>query len=1115
MLKLFFLNSIQNKYKYMFIVFITLGIFLSVTSCFNKNDKQNENPLMKNEANMDPSLEGIPYKIKDFIAPANFLEKDWVDFHKNNKSKVNALNLLKSPWEQVNFTVDHTAGSYGAHGIGVIRSIAIQPGNTNRVIAGTLLAGVWITTNKGDNWVSVGQNVPLVETIWEVKFAPSNANIVYAITNVGLIKSMDEGQTWNYATNFLSTLPYTAKEAMLDISPTDSDKVFVSTKNNYTNNGGIYLTTNGGTTWSTLHEGSAYWDLKINPGNSSIIYAIEQVGSWTKFLRSTDSGVTFTEINNGYPSAAISGHQLYRGAIGVTPAAPNYVYVYSAGNDEYGFWKSTDAGLNFTKQDEGWAGNTILSVVPSGTDYTFDNKLTAGYGQTTWDFAIGVSTTNPELVYAGCNKTMFSTNGGTTWSHVGNPDQTTWPIHGDIQGIDASGDEVWVVSDGGAYYSSNNGINAISKYDGIYSQECWGFSQGFKSDIMAAGINHNAIYIKDGSLYNQWLTGPGADAQTATVNPLDDRYIYAMPWWDQRLTRPALRNTAPGNSGNLGVYSGYVNFQNYIMHPNLYNKIYVIGHPNSLRPELVTGVAVSNDNASSWSSLKDFPDISNTGGRMQVSFADANTMFAIIKREAKSYQIWKTNDSGVNWLNVTPSSSLTSEFNIRNIALSETDTNIAWVVLGSSSNVKVLKTIDGGTTWVDYSTGLPNSEGRFGIVNQRGTNGGVYIGTRMGVYYRNASMSSWDLHGTGVLGGEVNFLQINYAKGKIRAAGTRGIWENDLYESFKPDANFAADKILVDLTQDAMVQFKDHSAITQIGATWSWSFPGGIPSTSTDENPLISYANASEGKHDVKLTVKDVTGKESTKTITNFIEVFTTPCPTLIPSNKYSIHQFDSQEIVGETSPASNVIDGDISTNWVTQWYSPEVPMPHYISIDLSANYNVSQMNYAPRQNQENGRINSYQIHSSLNGTDWTLVTSGNFVNSTELQKVVFSSPILARYVKLTALSEVNGNPWTTVGELSFLGCSEVLSLRKEQVDKVMVYPVPTGSNISIKTSNMKGLEIQVSLVSIDGKQVKKMNLKNKNGEVTMDISDVAKGIYVLNLIDESGKKYQKKIIKK
>lgn len=1046
----------------LFSVTVVAQITPSQQEEIEKRDKAERKAMRKHAANA-----GIPYNMKSINVPVHFDQGDWKQFHKLNSRKVNPRNPATSPWLPVPFKIDYTGGSYGAQGVGVIRSIAMQPGNNNRVIAGTLLAGLWLTTDKGVTWQQVGTELPLVETVYGIRFAPGNTSIVYAATNAGPVKSTNGGLTWSYCTNFLNTLPYNAVEQMIDVSPTDPNKVFICVKNNVATQGGIYTSNNGGSSWTTLQQNKAFWDVKVHPTNPNIVYALQvqsSPGWWCKFLRSTDGGVTFTEISSGYPAAPIPGRMLLRGAIAVSPAKPDYVYVYCGGYLEYGLWRSTDAGVNFTKRDPGWPGDTQLTVNLEGTDYTFDNRLTAGYGQTGWDFALAVSATNADMVFAGCNKTMYSTNGGTTWSHVGNPNQTTWPIHGDIQGIAAQGSDLWVVSDGGAYLSTDSGRTAIQKHDGINAAECWGFSTAFKSDIMAAGVNHNAIFIKDTALYDDWLTAPGADAQTATVNPLDDRYIYAMPWWDTRLTRTTARNTPPGSIGNLQVYSGYVNYQNFKIHPNLYNKIFVVGHSHGSNTSLVKGITVSHDNALTWSALKPFSDISGGGGRMEISMADPSTMYAIVQRNSLARQVWKTNDDGASWTDVSPSAALTSGLNMYNVALSDKDTNKVWMVMSAASGVKVLRTSDGGANWSDYSTGLPATPGAFGIVYQRGTNDGIYIGTRMGVYYRNASMSAWQLHGTGMMAGEVNFLQINYAIGKLRAGTSRGMWQCDLYEDFVPAAQFGADKNVIDCSVGtATVQFKDYSALTQSGASWSWSFPGGNPSVSTAENPVVSYAAASAGKYSVTLTVTDGQGRTSTKTLNNFIDVTgncATGCWEAIPRTQYSVYQFSSQETSGEDAPATRTIDGNIDSHWVTQWSGGSPAAPHYVAIDLGGTYDFQKLTYTPRQNNQNGRINAYAVHTSTDGTTWSPAATGNFANSVTPQHVVLATKVAARYVKLTANSEVNGNPWIAVGELTFFGCPQ----------SCVITPVPrTHYSVDSYDSQEVSGEIAPATHAIDG----------------------------------------------
>ena len=63
----------------------------------------------------------------------------------------------------------------------------------------------------------------------------------------------------------------------------------------------------------------------------------------------------------------------------------------------------------------------------------------------------------------------------------------------------------------------------------------------------------------------------------------------------------------------------------------------------------------------------------------------------------------------------------------------------------------------------------------------KGSNDGVYVGTDVGVYYHNNSMSGWEPFMSGLPNVIVNWLEINYTANKIRAATYgRGMWESDL-----------------------------------------------------------------------------------------------------------------------------------------------------------------------------------------------------------------------------------------------------------------------------------------------------------------------------------------------
>jgi len=129
----------------------------------------------------------------------------------------------------------------------------------------------------------------------------------------------------------------------------------------------------------------------------------------------------------------------------------------------------------------------------------------------------------------------------------------------------------------------------------------------------------------------------------------------------------------------------------------------------------------------------------------------------------------------------------------------------------------------------------------------------------------------------------------------------------------------------------------------------------------------------------------------------------------------------DSELVENGGYPAENSFDGDPDTFWSTDWDINDIP-PHEIQIDMGGFYGICGFRYLPRQDEyENGMINDYEFYVSNNTGDWgTAVASGTFVKDKTEKQVSFDHT-LGRYVCLVALSEVNGNPWTTMAELNVL----------------------------------------------------------------------------------------------
>jgi len=157
---------------------------------------------------------------------------------------------------------------------------------------------------------------------------------------------------------------------------------------------------------------------------------------------------------------------------------------------------------------------------------------------------------------------------------------------------------------------------------------------------------------------------------------------------------------------------------------------------------------------------------------------------------------------------------------------------------------------------------------------------------------------------------------------------------------------------------------------------------------------------------------------------------------SLIPHNGWSVIYVDSQETSCFPGAASNAIDGNPATFWHTQFCSATPPLPHEIQIDLGAYYNLSAFQYLPRQDGSScGWINQYQFYVSTDGVNWgTPVAAGNFdytgytikcpgpAAGVPTPRQIGFPATLGRFMRLRALSEINGKPWTSVAEINVVG---------------------------------------------------------------------------------------------
>jgi len=163
---------------------------------------------------------------------------------------------------------------------------------------------------------------------------------------------------------------------------------------------------------------------------------------------------------------------------------------------------------------------------------------------------------------------------------------------------------------------------------------------------------------------------------------------------------------------------------------------------------------------------------------------------------------------------------------------------------------------------------------------------------------------------------------------------------------------------------------------------------------------------------------------------------FTVNPGSLIPQTGWSLVSVDSQETGCYNGAATNAFDGNSGTLWHTQFCSSPPPTPHQISINLGASYSLTGFQYLPRQDGSAcGWIKDYAFYVSSDGVNWgTAVATGTFnygnlntkcpgpgASVPSALQIAFPQTT-GQYIRLVALSELHGNPWTSVAELNVLG---------------------------------------------------------------------------------------------
>jgi photosystem II stability/assembly factor-like uncharacterized protein len=671
----------------------------------------------------------------------------------------------------------------GYYGIGRINCMAFHPTDANTFWVGTPAGGLWKTVDAGSTWSTSTDNLPVLG-VSDIAIDPTNPDIMYIATgdgdmgslnggmiagadgdtkSIGVLKSTNGGTTWS-ATGLNWNVAAAKLMRRLRISPTNP-KVLLAAASD-----GVWRTTNGGETWANVQAGY-FMDMEFKPGDDSIVYA--STAGTSEIYRSTDNGASWSSV------ATLPG--VIRVDLAVSAARPELVDALCVNTSRglAGLWTSTNSGASFTQYLVGSESKNMLNVRGDATGVG---------GQGHYDLAHAINPDNEKDIWIGGINVWSSMDGGSNWtlksawadsasakgaSGVGHPDSVA-VVHADCHWLafhPLQRGTVFACNDGGIYRTTDNGARWTDITNGLAISQMYriGAAQTVAANVVC-GLQDCATKELENSV---WSERTGGDGMECLIDYSNNRIIYTSVQngsinrinKDKDTIVEISVNIPGGQEDSTSPEGAWVT--PFVIDP-VNPKVLFAGYDKLYK---------TTDQGDSWSAVS--PELTSKLLRyIAVAPSDPNTIYV-----ATHDTIAQTTDGGATWSYVSLGNPDLKGF-ISYIAVDPTNAQRVYVTLsGYSPGNKVFMSPDGGTTWANYSGTLPNVPANC-IVYQKGSNEGLYIGTDVGVFYRDATMSDWVPYQDGLPVVVVTELEISYFNNKLWA-GTfgRGLWSSDLYSS--------------------------------------------------------------------------------------------------------------------------------------------------------------------------------------------------------------------------------------------------------------------------------------------------------------------------------------------
>ena len=706
-------------------------------------------------------------------------------------------------------------------------------GATRRIYAAYATSGVWKTDDDGASWQAIFENQPST-SIGDIAIAPSNPDIVWVGTGesnlfrasmpgVGVFKSTDGARTFQH-----SGLTDTQTIARIVVHPTNSDIVYVAAGGHgWTDNEtrGVFKTVDGGRTWTKVLYRSPRTgaiDLVMDPSDPNTLYA----GMWQRvrrkwsdprvepgynesgILKSTDAGSTWSDASAGLPPAQSRG----RIGIDVSKSNPNVLYAfvdnYEEGRpprenerDAYGrlIVESRIKAAEIYRTDD--KGRTWRKVSAS------DDFMTGHSGTYGWVFGqIRIDPANENTIYTMGLSLNVSHDAGKTF-------MTLRGLHGDHHGlwIDPRNSSVlYNVNDGGFYKSTDAGKSwrfAVSAggsqfYNVALDTTSPAWAYGSIQDVGSRRGRVDVTKGRDRIPAVDWSEAPGGEGSNQAIDPQNPDIVYSHGFYGNFTREDLGLSRAPAQGAQAGRGRGGRPGVTAIRPPQ------EPGGPE-LRAEWMAPILVSPHDPSTiyagfqfvlrsinrgdgWQAIS--KDLSaNDPAQMLlkssnaipyqtvVSLAESTRSKGLIYAGTDDGHLHVTRDGGATWTELT--SALPNRKWISRVVPSQHDEGTVYVTQRGREDddfgVYVYRSTDFGKTFTSLASNIPS--GSVNVIREDPTTASrLFVGTDFGAFVSNDGGKQWSVLGGNLPSVQVSDLQYQ-PRDRVIVISTygRGMWAMD------------------------------------------------------------------------------------------------------------------------------------------------------------------------------------------------------------------------------------------------------------------------------------------------------------------------------------------------